>query len=409
MAKLAKVAWTQEEFDIFEGRAKVLRTRASPRWYFRMWIPDERRYLSKTLSTTDLPTAKSRAEQIYLQTFSDKKAGKKLFGVTLGELVQLYLQSRWRDVEAGLITSGRHGTLTAQLKHLTRWKGEELKTSELDRTSAYEYVIYRRKFDPDVADVTIKNEQSTVNHLVKYGHRNGYLHFEAFEFQPFKATEERRDTFTAEEYDQLILFMRKWVADKNTDKNGKQVRQLIRDLVFVASNTMMRIGEILQLTWSDIEGYENHTTDTGRTVSLVRIRVRAETSKVGKTRLITVRGGEYFRRQEASRQEVISEDDLIFSLDGKRLSRKILYGMWEELMRGIGLDHKARNVTWYSLRHFGITARLRADANVFDIAKVAGTSVGFIEKNYGHFDQAMSRAMSLKGYRITKDGIEERL
>jgi len=66
-------------------------------------------------------------------------------------------------------------------------------------------------------------------------------------------------------------------------------------------------------------------------------------------------------------------------------------------------------VTWYSLRHFGITARLRADANVFDIAKVAGTSVGFIEKNYGHFDQAMSRAMSLKGYRITKDGIEERL
>jgi len=113
----------------------------------------------------------------------------------------------------------------------------------------------------------------------------------------------------------------------------------------------MRIGEILQLTWSDIEGYENLITDTGRTVSLVRIRVRAETSKVGKTRLITVRGGEYFRRQEASRREVISEDDLIFSLDGKRLSRKILYGMWEELMRGIGLDHKARNVTWYSLRH----------------------------------------------------------
>ena len=92
-----------------------------------MWIPDEKRYVSKSLGTTDLPSAKSRAEQIYLQTFSDKQAGKKLFGVTLGELVQLYLQSRQRDVEAGLITSGRHITVSTHLKHLVRWKGDELK------------------------------------------------------------------------------------------------------------------------------------------------------------------------------------------------------------------------------------------------------------------------------------------
>ena len=408
MVRTELSSWTQDEHDIFGGRAKVLRTKASPRWYFRMWIPDEKRYVSKSLGTTDLPSAKSRAEQIYLQTFSDKQAGKKLFGVTLGELVQLYLQSRQRDVEAGLITSGRHITVSTHLKHLVRWKGDELKTSELDRTSAYEYVIYRRKFDAKVADVTIKNEQSTINHMVKYGHRNGYLHFETCEFQPFKVTEERRDTFTAEEYDQLILFMRKWVADKRIDEPTKRTRQLIRDLVFVASNTMMRIGEILQLTWGDIEDYETYKTESGRAVSLVRIRVRGETSKVGKTRVITVRGGEYFKRHHNQQQPAANDEGLVFSLDGKRLSKKILYGAWEEMMKGIGLDYKDRNVTWYSLRHFGITARLRAEANVFDLAKVAGTSVGFIEKNYGHFDQAMSRALSLKGYRITKDGIEER-
>jgi integrase len=409
LAKAEPSSWTQDEHDIFEGRAKVLRTKASPRWYFRMWIPDEKRYVSKSLGTTDLPSAKSRAEQIYLQTFSDKQAGKKLFGVTLGELVQLYLQARLRDVEAGLITRSRHVTQTSHLRHLVRWKGDELKTSELDRNAAYEYVIYRRKFDPKVTDVTVKNEQSTINHMVKYGHRNGYLHFEAFEFQPFKMTEERRDTFTAEEYDQLILFMRKWVADKRIDETTKRIRHLIRDLVFVASNTMMRIGEILQLTWGDIEDYETYTTESGRAVSLVRIRVRGETSKVRKTRVITVRGGEYFKRHQNQQRNTDNDDELIFTLDKKRLSKKLLYSAWAELMAGIGLDYKERNVTWYSLRHFGITARLRADANVFDIAKVAGTSVGYIEKNYGHFDQAMSRAMSLKGYRITKDGIEERM
>jgi hypothetical protein len=74
-------------------------------------------------------------------------------------------------------------------------------------------------------------------------------------------------------------------------------------------------------------------------------------------------------------------------------------------MLGIGIDYKKRNLTWYSLRHFGITCRLRAGASVFDVSKIAGTSVAFIESNYGHFDQAMSRAVALKNFSFSKEGI----
>ena len=74
-------------------------------------------------------------------------------------------------------------------------------------------------------------------------------------------------------------------------------------------------------------------------------------------------------------------------------------------MLGIGLDYRKRNVTWYSLRHFGITCRLRAGASVFDVSKVAGTGIAFIQAHYGHFDQEMSRSMSLKNFTITKEGI----
>ena len=73
-------------------------------------------------------------------------------------------------------------------------------------------------------------------------------------------------------------------------------------------------------------------------------------------------------------------------------------------MNKAGFDYKTRNITYYSLRHFGITCRLRAGANVFDLAKIAGNSVGDIEKHYGHFDQAMSRAVALKNFTYSKEG-----
>jgi hypothetical protein len=74
-------------------------------------------------------------------------------------------------------------------------------------------------------------------------------------------------------------------------------------------------------------------------------------------------------------------------------------------MKGIGLDYEAENITWYSLRHFGITCRLKAGASIYEISKIAGTSVGFIEKHYGHFDEAMAKSVAMKNFSISKDGI----
>jgi hypothetical protein len=68
-------------------------------------------------------------------------------------------------------------------------------------------------------------------------------------------------------------------------------------------------------------------------------------------------------------------------------------------MNGVGIKYKERNITWYSCRHYGITARLKAGANVFNLAKIAGSSVLQIENFYGHFDQAMSRETSMMNYK----------
>ena len=406
----AKKSFYEDEREVMGGRAKVIRTRQSGEvWQLRMWVSGEGKYLRESLKTTDLETAISRAETRYLQIYSDIKTGRKIFGITLGELVKAYISKRQEDVIAGLITKERVGTIHAHLKHLLSYKGANTKVGHLDRNSMFDYVVQRRREQNDVKDITIKNEQSTINAMMKFGYREGLSHIDSFEFQQFRKNEERRNTFELQEYDELIRFMRKWIAGKDINEIVLKERLMIRDMILCAANTMLRVGELWALKWGDILGYETHNEESGKKLLLVRIRVRAETSKVRKSRDITVRGGEYFKRlyERSSFKEM---HHLVFHAgDGKtEFSKRKIYAYWEELMKGIGVSYVERNITWYSLRHFGITCRLAAGASVFDVAKVAGSSSSNIDNHYGHFSQEMSRSMSLKSLVIHKDGIEER-
>jgi hypothetical protein len=64
-------------------------------------------------------------------------------------------------------------------------------------------------------------------------------------------------------------------------------------------------------------------------------------------------------------------------------------------------------LSFYSLRHFAITCRLRASVPIFDIASFAGTGVSHIENHYAHLTDDMRRQTALKNFTITKTGIVE--
>ena len=58
----------QETHEILGGKALIFRVKASGDiWQFRMWIAEEKKYLRKTLQTTDTDTAIKRAETKYLE------------------------------------------------------------------------------------------------------------------------------------------------------------------------------------------------------------------------------------------------------------------------------------------------------------------------------------------------------
>lgn len=402
-------AFMLEQHDVLGGKGKIYRSKQSGDvWQFRMWVEGEKKYVRQTLKTRDLETAIKRAEERVFQIYSDVVSGKKLFSISLKEAVDKYLELRKEEVKVGRITAGRLTTIASHIKHLLHYKKEDTKLSDLDRESCFDFEMFRKKQSSSVKDVTIRNEQATINHFMKEMHRLGYCHFDRFEFRKIKVEEERRDTFTPEEYDNLIAYLRKWASKKGTNNNQEllEERLLIKDCILIASNTMLRVGELWQLTWGDVQGYEAHTDDLGKPVLLVRLSIRRETAKNRKNRLITTRGGEYFKRLY-ERTGFKHHDDFVFCYKkgSQRFPKTKFYEAWAELMKGIELDYKKRNVTWYSLRHFGITCRLRAGASVFDVSKVAGTGIAFIQAHYGHFDQEMSRKMSLKNFTISKEGI----
>lgn len=161
----APSAFTSEEHDILGGKAKMLRVRQSGDvWQFRMWITDEGKYIRRSLRTRDYHSAVERAEKIVFETLGDIKSGRKIFGITLGELVNAYVCYREIDVENGDITAGRLVTIKSQLKHFISFKSDDLKLAELERNSFYEYAAWRKKNNRTVRDVTIRNEESTFNH-----------------------------------------------------------------------------------------------------------------------------------------------------------------------------------------------------------------------------------------------------
>ena len=99
-----------------------------------MWIQQEKKYLRKSLRTRDIEAAIQSAEKLYLETYANVSMGKKLSGLSLQELTELYIQWRERDV-GKRITAGRLVTLKSQMKHILGYKGGDLKIGNLERNS----------------------------------------------------------------------------------------------------------------------------------------------------------------------------------------------------------------------------------------------------------------------------------
>jgi hypothetical protein len=131
--------------------------------------------------------------------------------------------------------------------------------------------------------------------------------------------------------------------------------------------------------------------ETGKNVCLVKLRIRKETTKVRNERTIIVRGGDYIKRLRSYSPFTEPHHLLFTNKTGTlKLGNKELYKHWDVIMRGIDIpDYRTRKLSYYSLRHFGITLRMDAGVPIADVAYIAGTSSTHIENHYRHIEDEM--------------------
>ena len=293
---LKKKIFSEDEETIFDEA--VIYKRGNY-WHFRVWLENEKKYASKSLKTTKKSEAKEKAKDLYLTIYSKLQEGNKFFSMTAQEGVDTYLKDRYNDVITGLIVKKRHQVLGQHLDKFLSFVGKKKKLKELRADDLLNYYKYRlEKTNNKVQSSTVKNEQSTINALVKWLYKKNEIDIAEFEFKKLPKIDKgnehvRRSTLTLEEYERLTRAMLKYIGmgnDLNSELTEKEykLRSISLHYVLISTNSGLRAGEQLQLRWNDVK-IEKLKNSDGQEVKLACITVRVEISKVRKSRELLCR------------------------------------------------------------------------------------------------------------------------
>lgn len=369
-------------------------------WHMRAYIADDGKYHQKSLRTKDKASAIEKATYEHARLLVLKAEGKAIFSPTVYKAVEQYIQHRYDyDVQMGSITVGRWSTIKTHLNWFKAFVNAEYRLDNYTAKALMDYQRFRR--EKGAKDVTIANEQATINHFCKWAYDEGFHNIPKYVFPTIKLRGEdraaiRRATFTDEEYKACYKDLQTWCSKAAKKKAAAKLndaalgnderlfnRDLFRHWFLIQANTMMRNGELFGLKWKNVRTYEK----SGK--RLAEITVEAHTSKVRKSRVFVSRGGEHFDRLKQISKHT-KKEDFVFTMDNgthwNKHNRRALDYQFHKMMKRVGIDdYKERNVTLYSLRHYGITQRItNGVTNLSQFALDCGTSVEHITKTYYH-------------------------
>lgn len=411
---LKKKSFSKDEVAIFDDAVIYKR---GDYWHFRQWLANERKYARFSLKTRNKATAIDKAKLHYHQLQALQLQGKTYFSITTKDGVELYLEQRQKDVEAGLIVKGRYTTVKTHLEHWLNFIKRDTKLKELERTDCENYFYERTKHNKKlpVSRSTVENEQSTINAMLAWLYKKGETYIDGFDFKKLprvdKGNEDlRRASFTDSEITDIGVVLENYIAEAKADLDDVDnlKKAVVGYYLLVAIASGLRTGEQQQLMWQDVNWLEHLAGEEA--YSLVEIRVRAETSKVRKTRKFIIKDYEYFEQLSKMLWERYGKDKkiaerLVFSFDGDtRLSNRLISYHFDKVLTLAGVKNReSRDLVPYSFRHYFITQRVNSNLSPTAVAEMCGTSVTQIEKTYYHTtkDKMISNALSM--YYI-KDG-----
>lgn len=255
---MRKQAFAEDEIAIFDWAVIYLR---GEHWQFRMWLPGEGKYARRSLNTRHQGTAIERGRDLYLDIMARLRAGKRYFSINAKQAAERYLAHRQRDVDAGLIVPGRWATMRTHLNHWLDFVGRDTRLSELDRGSCEDYHRSRLAGARGVAarQVTIANEQSTINAMMLWLFRQGDSQIDGFDFRKMPRLDRndeavRRSTFEAEEVAARICkqdlneVIAAFVQDKTAVERGLFDPEMVPEEL-----TQVRMGKIIKDRYPELD------------------------------------------------------------------------------------------------------------------------------------------------------------
>jgi integrase len=375
-----------ERIEILEGAVTVIRTTKSGQfWSMSCWVKQEGKCYRKSLRTKNREEAVELAREEYFRLMGDIRVGNKIFSRKAEELVKDFIKYKTEQAHVQIITLGRVKTITTSLKWFLKFVGPKTSLDKIPKIKFEGYYVWRRKEASDVRKATLVNERALISSLYKWGIARGYFRHDQFPiFATLKKSQvERRDALDDREYRQIYSNYKGWIKSAANEKEAIE-RKFIRDFIAVSTNTGLRFGEMRKLKWKMVKIHlTKEKYDDNEPVVNVSIQVPEDT-KTGARTAVGTRGDVFKRIKEYSKHT--KPDDWIFvnNETGEPLAKKIYYKQWNSLMKKCGLLESNKKLSFYSLRHTYITFKIIAKADIFYLAKNAGTSVRMIETHYAH-------------------------
>jgi hypothetical protein len=92
---LGKPKYFHDEINIsLDGSAQIHKIPTSKSWYFKMWIPEEKRQVRRSLRTDNLEIAYKLGQEEHAKVLGMTSSGKKLFGAKFVDACQGWLECK---------------------------------------------------------------------------------------------------------------------------------------------------------------------------------------------------------------------------------------------------------------------------------------------------------------------------
>ena len=415
MGRPAGGKWVQEKTLVFppDEDCYIYRRPNSSVWQYFLSIPtegEERKSTKQKDKSEALKVARDRKLEVMMRQKQGLKARrvKKMF-----DFIDEYLEQESKRVsdynKKGHITAE---TFRVKKHHMSLLKkfyhGRSIKLEDLDYNKLYEYPSWRQQVDdswnpnPPKTNHTILTELTTIKGYFAYLERLGFID-RTPKFAPVKRESlrvNRRDYLNAKQYQQTLNTLRAWSSSKNLTETQSYNKQVLYQCILIMANSCCRIGELRKLRWFDLEVNSNLSKEDQKIGHLIRIR--PEVTKTGEPRIISTPTTKSFQRirelsgipkhpktsfphvpPDRMGDYVISK----YNHPDQPLGQGTWDRLWKEIKELCGNRYwGAKNISWYSFRHTGISFAVSRGVPMLLLSRNAGTGSRYIEDVYFHHE-----------------------